>query len=78
MLKSFLFWIHGLAAVFIGGVANSVVVTIADPVAFNFHGQWKKTLATVLIMGLFQAAAYLKASPLPTIPTTPATEEKQS
>lgn len=78
MWKSFLFWVHGLAAVFIGGVANSVVVTVADPVAFNFQSQWKKTISVALVMGIFQAAAYLKASPLPTVPLPTTTEEKQS
>lgn len=77
MWKSFLFWVHGLAAVFIGGAANSVVVTVADPVAFNLHLQWKKTVTVALVMGIFQAAAYLKASPLPTI-SMPITEEKKS
>lgn len=75
MLKSFLFWLHGLAAVFIGGVASSIVVTVAAPESFNLTTQWKKTVTVALVMGFFQAAGYLKASPLPTIPTS---EEKQS
>ena len=74
MLKSFLFWLHGLGAVFIGGVASSVIVRIADPVAFNFHSQWKKTLFTALALGVVKAAAYLATSPLPKLPTSEETQ----
>lgn len=78
MLKSFVFWAHGLVAVFIGGVANSIAAVAVAPESFNLGAQWRQTLTFALISGIISAAAYLKASPLPTLPTTPTTEEKTS
>lgn len=59
-------WLHGLAAAFIGAFANGVVLTVVDPVTFNFTGGGGHHLLTVcLVSGIFSAAAYLKQSPLP-------------
>lgn len=74
MRKSFLLWLHGLVAVFIGAFASSIVTTYVAPEAFNFTTQWKRTATVALAMGIVQAAAYLAKSPLPEIPTT--TESK--
>jgi len=75
IVKSGLLWLHGLAAVFIGGAASSITAVIIKPEAFNLGAQWRETLALAGVNGLIMAAAYLKKSPVPPIPESPKTEE---
>jgi hypothetical protein len=75
MAKSFLLWLHGLTAAFIGAAANSITVTIVDPIAFNFGSQWRKTGLVAAVSGVLAAVAYLKKSPVPETQTERKTGE---
>jgi hypothetical protein len=77
ILKSGLLWLHGLAAVFIGGAANSIAAAIIKPEAFNFGAQWRDTLMLALVSGGICAIAYLAKSPVPPIPEIPINKEKR-
>lgn len=58
-------WLKGLVSAVIGGVANSVVLMIADPSTFNLQ-QGKEHLVTVSVTtAILSAAMYLKQSPVP-------------
>lgn len=59
-------WLKGLISAVVGGVANSVVLMIADPNNFNLR-EGAGNLATVAISSaIVSAAMYLKQSPIPT------------
>lgn len=73
--KSFLPWLKGLVAAFIGASAQTITLIVVDPVAFNLGNQWKKTLTAALVAGALATTSYLAKSP---IPETPNTEVKQS
>jgi len=75
ILKSGLLWLHGLAAVFIGGAAHSVAGMVIKPGAFNLGAEWRSTLALAVASGVISAAAYLMRSPVPPLPETPTKEE---
>lgn len=66
-------WFHGLVAATINGAASGVVLIIADPVAFNIYEGKAKLISTSMVFGAFQAALYLKQSPL----WTPAEDEPE-
>lgn len=59
-------WAKGLAAAFITGAANAVVLLVADPATFNLTDGLGKVGLVALVSGIVGAAAYLKQSPLPT------------
>lgn len=71
MARSVLLWLHGLAAVFIGGAANSFLAMGIKPDAFNLGAQWRSTLAFAVGSGILSAAAYLSKSPLPSTISSP-------
>lgn len=66
-------WLYGLASGFVGGMAGALdgglALLIIAPQDFNLGPQLKKTLLTVLVLGVLTglkvAFAYLKQSPLP-------------
>jgi hypothetical protein len=66
-------WLYGLSSGFIGGMAGAVdsglALLIIAPSDFNLGPHLRKTLLTVLVLGLLTgvkvAFAYLKQSPLP-------------
>lgn len=70
-------WIKGLLAALINGFASGIVVSVADPMKFNFGDGLKPLLSVSAILGVMGAANYLKQSPLPEddspagIPPTP-------
>jgi hypothetical protein len=68
MRQSFLLWLHGLAAAFIGGAANSIAAMGLKPDAFNLGAQWRSTASFAVFSGVISAVFYLKASPVPPTP----------
>lgn len=75
-------WAYGLTSGFVGGMAGALdsglALLIIAPADFNLGPQLKKTLVTVLVLGVLTGAkvafAYLKQSPLPPdedLPTKP-------
>lgn len=58
-------WIKGLIAAVIGGVANTVVLMIADPLNFNLGEGLNRLLTVAATSAIVSAAAYLKQSPIP-------------
>lgn len=66
-LSNITVWIKGLAAAVIGGVANSIVLTIANPVNFNLGEGLNNLLTVAATSAIIAAAAYLKKSPLPNV-----------
>ena len=58
-------WIKGLIAAIIGGVANTVVLMIADPLNFNLGEGLNRLLTVAATSAIVSAAAYLKQSPIP-------------
>lgn len=60
-------WIKGLIAAVIGGVANSIVLIIADPLNFNLGEGLNNLLTVAATSAIIAAAAYLKQSPLPNV-----------
>lgn len=58
-------WIKGLIAAVIGGVANTVVLMIADPLNFNLGEGLNRLLTVAATSAFVSAAAYLKQSPIP-------------
>ena len=73
-------WLYGLGSAFIGGCAGAIdsgiALIIIAPETFNLSTGLRKTLITVLVLGLLTgaktAAAFLKQSPLPREPWTDA------
>jgi hypothetical protein len=72
-MKTFIHWIHGLGAAFIGGGAGAVSAAFSamllDPVKFNLADGLGKVLKmmgmTFVVSGIISTAMYLKQSPLP-------------
>lgn len=58
-------WLKGLVAAIIGGVSNSVLLVIADPLTFNFNEGLSRVLTVAGTTAIISAAMYLKQSPLP-------------
>ena len=58
-------WIKGLIAAIIGGVANIVVLMIADPLNFNLNEGFNRLLTVGATAAIVSAASYLKQSPIP-------------
>ena len=58
-------WIKGLVAAIIGGVSNTVVLMIADPLNFNLNEGFNRLLTVAATSAIVSAAAYLKQSPIP-------------
>lgn len=58
-------WFKGLIAAFVSGAVNTLTNIAIDPVAFNLHEQWKKTLFAAIVAGGMGAALYLKQAPVP-------------
>jgi len=66
-LRSFEFWIYGLACSVIAGAANTLVLMVVDPKTFNLQGL-SPLKEVAIVSGLFAAATYLIKSPLPPLP----------
>lgn len=60
-------WVKGLVAAIVGGVANSIVLIIADPLNFNLNEGLNNLLTVAATSAIIAAAAYLKKSPLPNV-----------
>ena len=58
-------WIKGLIAAVIGGISNTVVLMIADPLNFNLQEGLNRLLTVAATSAIVSAAAYLKQSPIP-------------
>lgn len=58
-------WIKGLIAAVIGGISNTVVLMIADPLNFNLNEGLNRLLTVAATSAIVSAAAYLKQSPIP-------------
>jgi len=58
-------WAKGLLSAVIGGVANSVVLMIADPKTFNFQNGIGNLGTVAVTSAIVSAGMYLKQSPLP-------------
>lgn len=67
-MQSWLKWVKGLIATFIGAAADVVVNTVVAPDVFNFQAGLKPLLASAVIKGGLAVAFYLKQSPLPDAP----------
>lgn len=57
-------WFKNLAAAVIGGVSNSVVAMVVDPVAFNLN-DLPKLGKLAIGAAIISLAFYLKQSPVP-------------
>lgn len=64
-LKDWKHWLKGLVAAAIGGAANGLVLTVVDPLMYNFQDGFGSLMTVVLTSGAVAAAMYLKQSPLP-------------
>jgi len=68
-------WVYGICSGFVGGMAGALdgglALIVISPEDFNLGPQLKKTLVTMLVLGILTglkiAFAYLKQSPLPPI-----------
>ena len=58
-------WIKGLIAAVIGGISNTVVLMIADPLNFNLQEGLDRLLTVAATSAIVSAFAYLKQSPIP-------------
>ena len=58
-------WIKGLIAAVIGGISNTVVLMIADPLNFNLQEGLNRLLTVAATSAIVSGAAYLKQSPIP-------------
>lgn len=59
-------WVKGLIAAIIGGVSNTIVLMIADPLNFNLGEGIDKLITVAATSAIVAAAMYLKQSPIPT------------
>ena len=59
-------WAKGLIAAIIGGVSNTIVLMIADPLTFNLGEGIDKLITVAATSAIVAAAMYLKQSPIPT------------
>lgn len=59
-------WAKGLIAAIIGGVSNTIVLMIADPLNFNLGEGIDKLVTVAATSAIVAAAMYLKQSPIPT------------
>lgn len=59
-------WVKGLIAAIIGGVSNTIVLMIADPLNFNLGEGIDKLVTVAATSAIVAAAMYLKQSPIPT------------
>lgn len=59
-------WAKGLIAAIIGGVSNTIVLMIADPLNFNLGEGIDKLITVAATSAIVAAAMYLKQSPIPT------------
>ncbi len=58
-------YLRGAFGAAINGLANSVVVALADPETFNIYSGWKKLLVVTLISAVLGFFLYIKEHPLP-------------
>ena len=73
MTKSTALWLHGLFAALIVGTASAIdsglVLVVVAPDKFNVNEGLKRTLITILVLGILSGAkaafAYLRQSPIP-------------
>lgn len=62
---SFPNWLKRMIAAFIGGAFNAMAVVVIDPFAFNFSGQWRKTLGVAVAGGILAVSGFLRQFPGP-------------
>lgn len=58
-------YLRGAFGAAINGLANSVVVALADPQTFNIYDGWEKLLVVTAISAVLGFFLYIKEHPLP-------------
>ncbi len=64
-LKNPLSWLHGLVAAFVGGGAGVTGLSLWHPETFNMKEGFSNLRDAFFAIGITNAFAYLKKSPLP-------------
>lgn len=58
-------YLRGAFGAAINGLANSMVVGLADPQTFNIYDGWRKLLVVTIISAVVGFFLYIKEHPLP-------------